>query len=44
VEQADLRELTDRLMEKINTQASLAMQEYTKETGLPAEVSSFEEP
>jgi 1-acyl-sn-glycerol-3-phosphate acyltransferase len=34
VEQADLRELTDRLMEKINDQASLAKQDCAKETGM----------
>ena len=41
LEQADLRGLTDRLMEKINDQAQLAMQEYAKQTGLPIDVASF---
>jgi 1-acyl-sn-glycerol-3-phosphate acyltransferase len=36
-----LYKLTERLMEKINEQAQLAMQAYTKETGLPAELASF---
>jgi 1-acyl-sn-glycerol-3-phosphate acyltransferase len=41
LEQADLRGLTDRLMEMINDQAQLAMQVYAKETGLPVNVASF---
>ena len=41
LEQADLRGLTDQLMEKINDQAQLAMQQYAKETGLPVNVASF---
>jgi len=44
LEQADLRGLTDRLMEKINDQAQLAMQVYVKETGLPVDLASFNDP
>jgi 1-acyl-sn-glycerol-3-phosphate acyltransferase len=40
-EQADLRELTTLLMEKINEQALQAMRKYAEETGLPIELASF---
>jgi 1-acyl-sn-glycerol-3-phosphate acyltransferase len=44
VEQADLHGLTERLMEKINDQAQLAMLQYAAETGLPADLASFNGP
>ena len=41
IEQADLRGLTEQLMDKINDQAQLAIQQYVVETGLPAELASY---
>jgi 1-acyl-sn-glycerol-3-phosphate acyltransferase len=41
VDQENLRNLTERLMQKIKEEAQLAMQAYTQETGLPAELVSF---
>ena len=43
IEQADLRGLTERLMDKINDQAQLAMQKYASETGLPVDLASLNE-
>jgi 1-acyl-sn-glycerol-3-phosphate acyltransferase len=40
-EHADLRGLTEQLMEKINDLAQLAMREYAIETGLPIDLASF---
>jgi 1-acyl-sn-glycerol-3-phosphate acyltransferase len=41
VNHTTLEELTERLMQKIMDQAQLAMQAYTRETGLPAELATF---
>jgi hypothetical protein len=41
---SDLHGLTERLMEKINDQAQLAMLQYAAETGLPADLASFNGP
>lgn len=41
VEQADLRGMTEQLMDKINHQVQLAMEAYARETGSSADLASF---
>ena len=40
-EQADIRGMTEQLMDKINDQVQLAMEAYSRETGTTADLASF---